>query len=496
MSLQVFFLSPICFFKHKTEGKEIMYYNNFDFDKLNEECGVFGIYSKSCKENLARMIYFGLVTLQHRGQESAGIAVHDNGKIQYYKEMGLVREVFNDKVIDRLSGDIGIGHVRYSTTGESYVTNAQPLVVQYKGGSIALAHNGNLVNADRIRDQLEDNGSIFQTSIDSEVIANLIAKNYNLGFKEAIVSAAKEIKGSFALSIICESKLIGVRDPHGLRPLCIGKLDGGYVLSSESCGLGVVGAEFIRDVKPGEIVIIDDEGIESIMYDEGKKKALCSFEFVYFARPDSVLDGQSVYKSRIKAGKILAQQHPVDADVVMAVPDSGTVAAIGYAEESGIPFRQGLLKNKYLGRTFIQPDQKMRELMVKLKLSVLKENVEGKRIILIDDSIVRGTTSRRIVEMLRNAGAKEVHLRVSSPPVTHSCYFGIDTPTRKQLIGAIHSVQEIREAIGVDSLGYLGVEGLVKSIDMKDERLCTACFCGNYPMEVPNTGNKYLFEKK
>ncbi|MCT4566402.1 MAG: amidophosphoribosyltransferase [Maledivibacter sp.] len=472
-----------------------MYCNNFDFDKLNEECGVFGVYSKG-SQNISRMIYYGLVTLQHRGQESAGIAAYNDGKIHYYKEMGLVREVFNKTVLDRLNGHIAIGHVRYSTTGESYVTNAQPLVVQYKGGSIALAHNGNLVNADKIRNELEDNGSIFQTSIDSEVIANLIAKNYNLGFKESIVEAVKRIRGSFALNIICEGKLIGARDPHGLRPLCIGKLDDGYVLSSESCALSVVGAELIRDVKPGEVVIIDDNGIESIIYDEGKQKALCSFEFVYFARPDSVLDGQSVYKSRIEAGKILAQEHPVDADIVMAVPDSGTVAAIGYAEESGIPYRQGLLKNKYLGRTFIQPDQKMRELMVKLKLSVLKENIEGKRLVLIDDSIVRGTTSSRIVDMLRQAGAKEVHLRVSSPPVTHSCYFGIDTPTRKQLIGATHSIEEIREQIGADSLGYLSVEGLVKSINMEDEKLCTACFCGNYPMEVPSLGNKFLFEKK
>lgn len=469
--------------------------NNFDFDKLKEECGVFGIYSKGMKD-LSRMIYFGLVTLQHRGQESAGIAVYNDKKIHYYKEMGLVREVFNDTILKRLTGDIGIGHVRYSTTGESYVTNAQPLVVQYKGGSIALAHNGNLVNADKIRDELEDNGSIFQTSIDSEVIANLIAKNYSLGFKEAITCAAKRIRGAFALSIICEGKLIGVRDPHGLRPLCIGKLDDGYVLSSESCALDVVGAELVRDVKPGEIVIIDDDGIESIMYEENKQKALCSFEFVYFARPDSVIDEESVYQSRIEAGKILARENPVDADIVMAVPDSGTVAAIGYAEESGIPYRQGLLKNKYLGRTFIQPNQKMRELMVKLKLSVLRENVEGKRLILIDDSVVRGTTSRRIVDMLRKAGAKEVHLRVSSPPVKYSCYFGIDTPTRKQLIGATHSVEEIREAIGADSLAYLSIPGLVKSIKMKDERLCTACFSGNYPMEVPNSGNKYLFEKK
>ena len=465
-----------------------------DFDKLKEECGVFGIYSKT-QENIARMIYFGLVTLQHRGQESAGIATFKDGRIQYYKEMGLAREIFNNKILSRLDGDISIGHVRYSTTGESYLTNAQPLVVQYKGGSIALAHNGNLVNADEIREDLEDNGSIFQTSIDSEVIANLIARYYKLGYKEAITKAVSEIRGAFALSIICEGKLIGVRDPNGLRPLCIGKLEDGYVLSSESCALDVIGAKLIRDVKPGEIVIIDDDGIESIIYDDTKKKSLCSFEFVYFARPDSVLDGQSVYKSRIEAGKILAKEHPVDADIVMSVPDSGTVAAIGFAEESGIPFRQGLLKNKYLGRTFIQPDQKMRELMVKLKLSVLRENIEGKRLVLVDDSIVRGTTSKRIVKMLKEAGAKEVHIRVSSPPVKYSCYFGIDTPTRKQLIGATHEVEEIRKSIGADSLGYISIDGLVESIKMSGSSLCTACFSGSYPMEVPETGNKYLFEK-
>ncbi|RKD23655.1 amidophosphoribosyltransferase [Caminicella sporogenes DSM 14501] len=464
-------------------------------DKLNEECGVFGIYLKKCSE-ISRLVYFGLVTLQHRGQESAGIAVYKDGKIQYYKDMGLVREVFNDNILKRLDGDIAIGHVRYSTTGESYISNAQPLVVHYKGGAIALAHNGNLVNADKIRSKLEDNGCIFQTSIDSEVIANLIAKYYKLGYKEAIIRASKEIKGAFALAIICEGKLIGVRDPNGLRPLCIGKLGDGYILASESCALHVVGAEYIRDVKPGEIVIIDDNGIQSVIYDEFSKRALCSFEFVYFARPDSVLDGQSVYKSRIEAGRILAREHPVDADIVMSVPDSGTVAAIGYAEESKIPFREGLLKNKYLGRTFIQPDQKIRELMVKLKLSVLRENVEGKRLVLIDDSIVRGTTSKRIIDMLRRAGAKQVHVRVSSPPVKYSCYFGIDTPTRKQLIGATHSVEEIRKAIGADSLGYLSVEGLLKSINMTSEKLCTACFSGNYPMKVPESGNKYLFEKR
>lgn len=464
-------------------------------DKLKEECGVFGIYSNG-HQDISKLIYFGLITLQHRGQESAGIAVYNDRKIHYYKEMGLVREVFNEKILNRLKGSIGIGHVRYSTTGESYVTNAQPLVVQYKGGSIALAHNGNLINTEEIRDELEDQGFIFQTSIDSEVIATLIAKNYGKGLVESLKTACNKIQGAYALSIICEDKLVGIRDPHGLRPLCIGKLeDGSYVLSSESCGLDVVGAELIRDVMPGEIVIISEKGIESHIFNEKNKRSLCSFEFVYFARPDSVIDEKSVYNSRIKAGKILAKEHPVEADIVMAVPDSGTVAAIGYSEESGIPFRQGLLKNKYLGRTFIQPEQRIRELMVKLKLSVLKENVKDKRIILIDDSVVRGTTSKRIVEDLRKAGAKEVHLRVSSPPVTHSCFFGIDTPDSKQLIGACSSVEEIRDMIGVDSLGYISLQGLEESIGMKDS-LCMACFCGNYPMDVPNCGNKFLFENR
>ncbi len=476
------------------EGVIPMLYEDILSDKLNEECGVFGVYSPGV-ENIAQMVYFGLIALQHRGQESAGIASYTEGKIQYYKEMGLARDVFNDRILKRLEGDISIGHVRYSTTGESYLTNAQPLVVKYKGGSIALAHNGNLVNADKIRNELEDNGSIFQTSIDSEVIANLIARYYKYGYKEAIIKAVKEIRGAFALTIICEDKLIGVRDPNGLRPLCIGKLDNGYILASESCALNVVGAEFVRDVAPGEIVIIDDNGVESTIYDDSKKKALCSFEFVYFSRPDSVLDGKSVYESRIEAGKILAKSYPVEADVVMAVPDSGTVAAIGYAEESGIPFRQGLIKNKYLGRTFIEPSQKLRELMVKLKLSVLKENVDGKRIILIDDSIVRGTTSKRIVDMLKQAGAKEVHIRVSSPPVKYSCYFGIDTPTRDQLIASVNSLEDIRKSIGADSIGYLGVDGLIKSIEIKGCDLCTACFEGEYPMKVPKTGNKYLFDK-
>lgn len=462
-------------------------------DKLKEECGVLGIYSPG-NELLAQMMGFGLVALQHRGQESAGIATSNKGSMNYYKDMGLVQDVFNNKILERLQGDVSIGHVRYSTTGESYVSNAQPLVVNYKGGSIALAHNGNLVNAGKIRDVLEDEGSIFQTSIDSEVIANLIARKYSKGFKQAIMETVSEIKGAFALTIICENKLIGVRDAHGLRPLCLGKLDDGYVLASESCALDVVGAEFIRDIEKGEMVIIDNEGVESIIYDDTKRKAHCIFEYVYFARPDSKIDGESVYITRRDAGRVLAEEYKIDADVVIAVPDSGIDAAIGYAEASGIPYGVGLIKNKYIGRTFIKPDQRSRELAVRLKLNPLTENVKGKRVVMIDDSIVRGTTSKKIVSSLRKAGATEVHVLVSSPPVVHSCYFGIDTPERKELVGAVKTIEEIREMIGADSLGYISVEGLMRSVHKEGSQLCVACFNGNYPLEVPKSASKFMFE--
>lgn len=466
------------------------------WDKLEEECGVVGVYAPDSKD-IARSVYFGLHSLQHRGQESAGIASNKAGKIQYYKEMGLVQEVFNDEIIERLQGDISIGHVRYSTTGESYVVNAMPLVVYHKRGSLALAHNGNLVNAKEIRDELQDNGVIFQTSIDSEAIASLIARNSkDLSIEDAIVETTKIIKGSYALVITFDNKLVGVRDPHGIRPLCIGKIDGGYVLSSESCAFSVMGAEFIRDVKAGEMVVIENNEIKSIQYDTTTRKAVCSFEYVYFSRPDSIIDGRNVYIARRNAGIILAKEHPVEADLVIAVPDSGTVAAIGYAQESGISFGEGLIKNRYVGRTFIQPDQRMRELSVRLKLNVLKDNVKGKRLVMIDDSIVRGTTSGKIVNMLKEAGAKEVHIRVSSPPVAHSCYFGIDTPSRRHLIAANHSTEEISKMIGADSLGYLSVEGLIEAVGLSGEQMCTACFDGKYPMEVPQIGNKYVFEKE
>ncbi len=464
-----------------------MYFNEINEDKLKEECGVIGVYSNN-KEIVPRSVYYGLYALQHRGQESAGIASSNDGGIEYHKGMGLVPEVFTDEILDKLQGNISIGHVRYSTTGKSHINNAQPLVAKCKGGSIALAHNGNLVNAEAIRGMLEDQGVVFQTSIDTEVMANLIARNNKENIEESVKKVMEIIKGSYALVIIAEDKLIGARDRYGLRPLCIGKTEDGYVLASESCALDTIGAEFIRDVEPGEIIVIDENGLKAIKSDRWCRKSLCIFELIYFARPDSKIDDISMYLFRSESGKILAEESPVDADVVISVPDSGTPAAIGFAEASGIPYGVGLIKNKYIGRTFIAPNQSLREQGVKIKLNVLKENIEGKRVVMVDDSIVRGTTSKRIVQMLKKAGAKEVHVRVSSPPVAHSCHFGIDTPYRSQLIGATRSIEEIKDFIGADSLAYLSCEGLLKSAGY-NKGFCMACFDGEYPMEVPIEGD-------
>ncbi|SHF03815.1 amidophosphoribosyltransferase [Alkalibacter saccharofermentans] len=457
----------------------------FDKDKLEEECGVYGIYNREKEIESAQFVYYGLYALQHRGQESAGIATNKDGKIQQHKGMGLVSEIFRGNSINELEGNIGIGHVRYSTTGESHIENAQPLVVNYKNSQIALAHNGNLVNARALREMLEDNGVVFQTTIDSEVIVNLIARGLKNGIVESIKRMVEIIKGAYALVITTEDKLIGIRDPHGLRPLCLGKTKtGGYVLASESCALDSIGAKLIRDIDPGEIVIIDQNGVKSYSQNNWVKKRLCIFELIYFARPDSVIDGISVYLSRHNAGKILAAESMVNADVVIGVPDSGIPAAIGFAEASGIPFGIGLIKNKYTGRTFIQPSQELREEGVRLKLNALKENVQGKRVVIVDDSIVRGTTSKHLVELLREAGATEVHFRVSSPPVAHTCHFGIDTPYRKHLVGAMKTVEEIRDMIGADTLAFISVEGLVESVG-GGTTYCRACFDGDYPMEVP-----------
>jgi amidophosphoribosyltransferase len=453
-------------------------------DKFKEECGVFGIFSNSEKYPAA-ITYYGLYALQHRGQESAGIATSDkNGNLKLHKNMGLVSEVFNEEIIKNLGGKHAIGHVRYSTTGSSNSNNAQPMTANCKLGHIAIAHNGNLVNADAIRDLMEDSGVIFQTSIDSEVILNLISKSSRHGLEKALSNMTHTIKGSYAIVMLMQNKLIGIRDPQGIRPLCIGKLADNYILASESCALDNIGAELIRDVKAGEIVIIDENGIHSIIENEQTKTETCSFEYIYFARPDSIIDGTEVYLARRKAGEILFKEQPVDADLVSGVPDSGISAAVGYSRASGIPYGITLIKNRYIGRTFISPNQGDREKAINVKLNALKSNVKGQRVILVDDSIVRGTTSKKLINLVRDAGAKEVHLRISSPKVLYPCYFGIDTAHRSELIASNYSVEEICAQIGADSLGFLSIEGLLESLD-KNHSYCLGCFKGIYPMPAP-----------
>lgn len=452
-------------------------------DKMEEECGVFGIYSKEIKE-VAQITYYGLYALQHRGQESAGISVSDYGEIVTYKGMGLTADVFTQETLNNLVGNAAIGHVRYSTTGASKLENAQPLESRYKLGQIAVAHNGNLTNAKIIRELLEDAGSTFNTTIDSEVIIKMIARKANGNVEEAIRSTVGAIKGAYALVILAGNKLVGVRDPYGIRPLCLGiNENGDYILASESCAIDAVGGALIRDVLPGEMVIIDENGVKSIKYSENNKKAPCSFEHIYFARPDSVIDGLNVYESRVEAGRLLAKQMKVDADVVIGVPDSGIPAAIGFAEASGIPYAIGLIKNKYIGRTFIKPTQALREQAVMVKLNPLKVNLEGKRVVIIDDSLVRGTTSKILIEIIRKAGAKEVHFRSASPAVKHSCYFGIDTAHREELIAARLSVEEIRKEINADTLDYLSMENMLKSLKGCD--YCVGCFNREYPVDTP-----------
>ncbi|ERI94449.1 amidophosphoribosyltransferase [Clostridiales bacterium oral taxon 876 str. F0540] len=460
-------------------------------DKFKEECGVFGIYSREDLD-IASITYYGLYALQHRGQESAGIAVSDGENVICHKEMGLVTEVFNKSVLNEMKGISAIGHVRYSTTGSSNVNNAQPILGRYKLGNIAIAHNGNLVNADIIRDLLEDGGCIFQTTNDSEVILNLIARGAKRGIEQAVLDAIQAVKGSYAIVILTEDKLIGVRDQNGIRPLCIGKLNDSYILCSESCALDSIGAELVRDVRPGEIVIIDENGIKSINFSERAKQEVCAFEYIYFARPDSTIDGINVYSSRVKAGEELYKENPIKADIVIGVPDSGVPAAVGYSKASGIPYEIGFVKNRYVGRTFISPSQELREKAVSVKLNPLKVNIEGKSVVLIDDSIIRGTTSRRLVEALRKAGAKEVHFRIASPVVKYPCYFGIDTPYRKELIGAQLDIEDIRDEIGVDSLSYLSLEGLLKSLG--SNKFCLGCFNGVYPVAAPIETDKNHLE--
>lgn len=466
------------------------------FDKWHEECGVFGIYDRTL--DIARYVYWGLFALQHRGQESAGLAVTDGTQIELTKNMGLLTEAIRS--LPRLPGHMGLGHVRYSTTGSNNPRNIQPLVVQFKDEHIAVAHNGNLTNALEIRRDLEERGSIFQTSMDSEVIVNLIARSHAATMEERIVEACNRIQGAFSLVINTNDYLIGLRDPHGYRPLCLGKTNAGYVLASETCALDAIKAEFIRDIEAGEMVIIDDSGVRSRMYApaEAIDKKVCVFEYIYFARSDSNIDGQSVYESRLAMGRELARETQYDADLVMAIPDSGTTAALGYARESGIPFAEGLIKNRYSGRTFIKPNQEERELTVRMKLNPVEEVVKDKRIVLIDDSIVRGTTSGLIVKMLKEAGAKEVYMCVSSPAILYPCHYGIDTSVRKELIAAIKSIEEIRAYIKADKLHYLTQEGLDRAIaNIDGKHMCFACFDGAYAVAVPpeeEEGVKYVLE--
>lgn len=451
-------------------------------DKFKEECGVFGLYARDSQASFS--VYDGLYSLQHRGQESAGIASVENGEITLRKKMGLVVEALSKNDLTDLKGNIAIGHVRYSTQGDSNVVNAQPLTAKSKFGSMAVAHNGTLVNSDVVRSLLEDAGAVFQTETDSEVIVNLIARGIHKGLERAILDAIQTIKGSFALVIAYGNKLIGIRDVYGIRPLVIGTRGEDIILSSESCAIDTVGGSLLRDVAPGEMVVIENGEITSYQYSEKTKGQTCSFEYIYFARPDSVIDGISVHSLRVKTGEVLYKEYPIEADVVIGVPDSGLAAAIGYSRASGIPFDIGFSKNKYIGRSFIAPSQEQREKVVSLKLNAQKEVVNGKRVVLIDDSIVRGTTSSYLVDLLYKAGAKEVHFRVSSPMVKFPCYFGIDTPYRKHLIAAKMTKDEIRDYIGCTSLEYISRQGLIESLGR--DTFCTGCFTGEYPLGAPN----------
>ena len=452
---------------------------------LGEECGVFAIYDPD--GDCARTTYYGLYALQHRGQESCGIAVNNNRDITHYKDMGLVNDVFNDEILTKLDGKMAVGHVRYSTTGESMRENAQPLVLRYVKGNIAIAHNGNLVNKDELAQELSVTGAIFQTTTDTEMIAYTIAKERlnSKSVEEAVEKTINHLVGAFSLIVMSPQKLIAARDPWGFRPLCMGKKGDAIVFASETCALDSVGAEFVRDIEPGEIVVVQDGKISTIRTHVDKQPhTMCIFEYLYFARPDSIIEGQSAHDSRMLAGKYLAQEFPVEADVVIGVPDSGLSAAMGYAKESGIPYDIGFVKNKYIGRTFIQPSQAMRENSVRIKLNVLKSTVEGKRVVMVDDSIVRGTTSKRIVSLLRHFGATEVHVRSSAPPFMFPCYFGTDVPSKDQLVACNYTMDGIKELIGADSIGFLSVNSLEKIIPNANCQFCDGCFSGKYPVDV------------
>lgn len=470
-------------------------------DELHEECGVFGIYDLD-GEDVASTIYYGLFALQHRGQESAGIAVSDTdgpkNNVSLIKDMGLANEVFSKDNLSTLHGDIGVGHVRYSTAGESTRENAQPMVINYLKGTLGLAHNGNLINANELKQYLSETGAIFQSTIDTEPILYLIAREriHSATVEEAVNKACEKLKGAFSFVLMSPRKLIAARDPHGFKPLVIGKRGNSYIFTSETAALDTIGAEFVRDVRPGETVWVKSDGVLHSDMSRAlppEKQARCIFEYIYFSRLDSYIDGVSVYSSRIKAGRFLAQDSPVDADLVVGVPESGNAAAMGYALESGIPYGTAFVKNSYVGRTFIKPGQKSRESSVRVKLNVLREAVAGKRVIMIDDSIVRGTTSDRIVGMLKEAGATEVHVRISSPPFLWPCYFGTDIPVREQLIAYNRSIEDIRKIIGADSLAYLSIDRLEQMVDGLG--ICKGCFTGKYPLEPPKDDIRGSYEK-
>jgi amidophosphoribosyltransferase len=457
-------------------------------DKPEEACGVFGLYAP--EEDVAKLTYFGLYALQHRGQESAGIATFKGDKVCCHKDMGLVSQVFKEETLQQLSGDLAVGHTRYSTTGSSLKVNAQPAVVNTRLGTLALAHNGNLVNALQLRQELSERNRNFHTTTDSEMIALAIADEVDSGkdWLEAAISAFQMCSGAYSLVIGTPAGIMGVRDPNGIRPLVIGTLAGNplrYVLASETCALDIIGAEYLRDVEPGELVWITEEGLASFHWAKQPERKLCIFEMIYFARPDSIMHEETLYSYRLRLGEQLAKESYVDADLVMGVPDSGVPAAIGFSRKSGIAYGEGLIKNRYVGRTFIQPTQHMRESGIRMKLNTLKDVLAGKRVIIVDDSIVRGTTSRKIVKALRDAGATEVHMRISSPPVTHPCFYGIDTDNQDQLIAATKSVAEITEQIGVDSLAYLSWEGMLEVTGENPQSFCSACFTGDYPIAIP-----------
>ncbi len=464
-------------------------------DKFFDQCGIFGIYSTEI--DVAQAAYLGLYALQHRGQESAGIAVSDNNNFTFHKGMGLVQRVFNEDNLNNLKGTLAVGHVRYSTSGESRIENAQPVVVQYKKGNMAVAHNGNIVNAQEIKIKLEEEGSIFQSTVDSEVIVHLIARSKEPNIREALKEALKFVKGAYSLVLMTENEVIGVRDPSAFRPLCIGTIGNSYCIASESCALEQIGAQYIRPVEPNEMVVIDKNGLSSYPLDQPQKRSMCIFELIYLSRPDSIVFGKSVYLTRKEFGRILAKEHSVEADLVIPIPDSGIPAAIGYSEASKIPYDMGLLRNHYVGRTFIQPDSFFRSSKVRIKLSPVSEMIKGKRVVIVDDSIVRGTTSKEIVKMLKNAGAKEIHLLVSSPPINYPCFYGIDTPNREELIAAKYenNIQEIKKYLGADSVHYLSIDGLLSVMGKDSSDYCLACFNGKYPVPPTDFQNNVLQSK-